>query len=225
MIRAVFLDAGGVFHYPTEEGVRQALAEAGFELPRGALLRAHYTAMRDYDAAGGEPSAYVRGLVGSLGIPAHLLEAALSGLAAFFSQPRTWTSVIQDSIDALPALAATGVRLAVVSNSDGSVAERLAAEGILQVGPGRGVPVAAVIDSGRVGVAKPDPRIFEHALQAVGVGPQEAVHVGDSVLADVEGARAAGIRPFHLDPFAGCERDDHDHVASLRDLIPLLPHP
>jgi FMN phosphatase YigB (HAD superfamily) len=45
---------------------------------------------------------------------------------------------------------------------------------------------------------KPDRRVFEAALAIAGVGPEEAVHVGDSVANDVAGARAAGVRPILL---------------------------
>jgi putative hydrolase of the HAD superfamily len=224
VIRAVFLDAGGVFHFPNEEGVRQALAEVGFELPPGALLRAHHTAMRRLDEVGrahveGDWSrAYVDGLAAGLGVPESVLEDALTGLRAFFARPGSWSGVIADSVAALPELAATGVRLAVVSNADGTVEARLRDEGIVQVGDGVGTRVDIVVDSAVVGVAKPDPRIFEPALAATGVRPDEAVHVGDSVLADVGGARAAGITPLHLDPFALCEDGDHDHVRSLHEV-------
>ncbi len=55
-----------------------------------------------------------------------------------------------------------------------------------------------------VGVAKPEPRIFELALERAGVAPEEAVMIGDSWTSDVAGARRAGIRPiwfnrFHLE--------------------------
>ena len=54
--------------------------------------------------------------------------------------------------------------------------------------------VDAVVTSAEFGAAKPDPAIFAHALElAGGVPPGDAVHAGDSVHADVEGARAAGI--------------------------------
>jgi putative hydrolase of the HAD superfamily len=54
--------------------------------------------------------------------------------------------------------------------------------------------VDVLVVSEDVGVSKPDPRIFEIALERAGVGPEEAVMVGDSWANDVEGARAAGIR-------------------------------
>ena len=226
-IKAVLLDAGGVFHVPSEEGVRQALAEVGFVLPPGQVLRAHYAAVRAQDGHEGEPavvadSVYVDAFARALNIPEGTVEAATTGISSYFKQPGSWAGLIEDSVDALPGIAATGVKVAVVSNADGTVEERLREEGILQVGEGRGVPVSAVIDSSRVGVAKPDPRIFSFALRALEVAPEEAVHVGDSVLADVGGARAAGIRPLHLDPFGECEFDDHEHIRSLHEVIDLI---
>ena len=50
-----------------------------------------------------------------------------------------------------------------------------------------------VVDSGLVGVEKPDPRIFEIALERAQVRKDEVVHVGDVYEVDVVGARAAGI--------------------------------
>jgi putative hydrolase of the HAD superfamily len=49
-----------------------------------------------------------------------------------------------------------------------------------------------------VGVAKPDRRLFEAALELAGVSAAEALHVGDSYEEDVVGARAAGIEPVLL---------------------------
>jgi putative hydrolase of the HAD superfamily len=54
--------------------------------------------------------------------------------------------------------------------------------------------IDALVVSEAVGVAKPDPAIFAHALAALSCRPDEAVMVGDSWAADIEGARAAGIR-------------------------------
>src|SRR5262249_1397802 len=57
-----------------------------------------------------------------------------------------------------------------------------------------------VIDSGLVGVEKPDPRIFRLGLDAAKVNAHEAVYVGDLYSVDVLGARAAGIEGVLLDP-------------------------
>jgi putative hydrolase of the HAD superfamily len=51
----------------------------------------------------------------------------------------------------------------------------------------------AVVVTGELGTAKPDPRAFAEALDRLGADPSEAVHVGDHPEADVRGAREAGL--------------------------------
>jgi putative hydrolase of the HAD superfamily len=133
-----------------------------------------------------------------------------------------WTVLIPGAVDGLRTIAGTGRRLAIVSNSDGTVEQRLREWGVCQVGPGEGVEVDIVVDSAAVGVAKPDPAIFDFALSATGASPVDTVHVGDSVRMDVGGARAAGIRPLHLDPFGFCSAADHEHVRSLEEVAGLV---
>lgn len=96
--------------------------------------------------------------------------------------------------DALPALAALrtgGITLIVVSNWDVSL------PAVLQ-GVGLGEMMDGVVTSAEVGSPKPGRAIFDAALALAGVAPARAVHVGDSVAADVRGALAAGIRPVLL---------------------------
>jgi putative hydrolase of the HAD superfamily len=111
----------------------------------------------------------------------------------------------------------------VVSNSDGTVERLLRSAGVAQVGPGEGVEVLAIIDSSVVGIAKPDPAIFHHTLDLLGVDASEAMHVGDSVRYDVDGARAAGVRALHFDPFGVCDSADHEHLRQLSDLVAREP--
>ena len=59
----------------------------------------------------------------------------------------------------------------------------------------------AVVDSTVVGFTKPDPRIFTLALDRLGVAAADALMVGDSPSADVDGASAAGIRAALIDPY------------------------
>lgn len=107
---------------------------------------------------------------------------------------RLWSWLIPGVPEALQAMGDAGLRLAVVSNSDGSAESSLVARGL------RG-HFHAVMDSHLVGHEKPDPRIFEHALVACGADPARTLHVGDLYAADVVGARAAGVHPVLLDPF------------------------
>jgi putative hydrolase of the HAD superfamily len=224
----VFLDVGGVFHLPTEERVREALRSAGFELPPNGLARAHYAGMTGHDHGSAETEyaglmePYVVELVRSLEVPAAQEEAARAAVLASLTTPGAWTGQIRDSVEELPRLAATGVRIAIVSNSDGTVEARLREEAICQVGAGPGVRVDAVVDSGAIGISKPDPRIWGPALAATRAEPAEAVHVGDSLLTDVGGARAAGIEPIHFDPYRICDRKDHRHAARLADVTRMV---
>jgi len=84
-----------------------------------------------------------------------------------------------------------------------------------------------IVDSARVGLSKPDPRIFMTAVEALGVEPARAVMVGDSLARDMAGARAAGMTHIWLTPAP--ERQGRpccpgDRVIqSLRDLEGILP--
>ena len=84
-----------------------------------------------------------------------------------------------------------------------------------------------IVDSARVGLSKPDPRIFMTAVEALGIEPGRAVMVGDSLARDMAGARAAGMAHIWLTPAP--ERQGRpccpvDRVIrSLRDLEGILP--
>jgi putative hydrolase of the HAD superfamily len=96
---------------------------------------------------------------------------------------------------ALEALSAQGYTLAVVSNTmrtPGSTLRKLLDRyRLLHF-------FKHVTFSDEVGVRKPAPEIFALALNAVGATPETAVHVGDDLVLDVEGARAAGMRVIHV---------------------------
>jgi putative hydrolase of the HAD superfamily len=110
---------------------------------------------------------------------------------------------------ALDELAAAGLRLAVVSNWDERLPRVLAALGLAR-------RFAAVVISSEIGVEKPHPAIFGAALRRLGVAATAAVHVGDSRIEDVEGARAAGLAALHL------ARDGGGDLASLAELAAAL---
>jgi putative hydrolase of the HAD superfamily len=96
-----------------------------------------------------------------------------------------------DVAPALSDLRARGTRLVVVSNWDCSLPEWLDRTGLAQL-------VDAAVSSAVVGHAKPSPEIFAAGLESIGAEAEEALHVGDSVEADVAGARAAGLRAVLL---------------------------
>jgi putative hydrolase of the HAD superfamily len=93
----------------------------------------------------------------------------------------------EDAAPALRALRALGLRIVVLSNWDVSLGERLAETGLAAL-------VDGAVASAALGRAKPDAAAFAAALELAGVAPGAALHAGDSLREDVEGARAAGLR-------------------------------
>ncbi len=222
-VEAVLLDVGGVFVLPHPDKVGPALE---LDLDENDAARAHHAGVAAMDALGqGDLGAYLAAYALEAGVDTSRLRVSLAALRnVFHDEPDAdvWSWVVVEAVDALRRLAETGVGLAVVSNSDGTVEALLRDNSICQVGDGAGTGVGVVVDSAVVGARKPDPAIFGHALRALGVEPGAAVHVGDTVHADVAGARAAGLRAVHLDPFGFCPLDDHDHVVSLGQLVEAL---
>jgi putative hydrolase of the HAD superfamily len=111
-----------------------------------------------------------------------------------------------------------GIRLVVVSNWDVSLPGVLRELGLTRCLDG-------VVTSAGAGVRKPEPEIFERALALVEVGPEEALHVGDSPEEDVAGARAAGIRAVLVLRGDGPGREGDRSlptISTLRELPGLL---
>ncbi len=75
-----------------------------------------------------------------------------------------------------------------------------------------------------VGVLKPHPAIFEHAMRALGVKPDEAIFVGDNPAADIAGAQQAGMRAvLRLTPANGLLAAQVQPDAAVHSLVELLP--
>ena len=163
---------------------------------------------------------YLNAYLSSIGIPEERLETAIDSLIPVWKGPSLdlWTRILNGSIAGLRTLHDADLRLGIVSNSDGHVEEELARNKICQVGVGPGVPVRTIIDSGVVGVAKPDPMIFDFALPSLGLDPSDVIYIGDSVKYDVRSAEAAGMTPLHFDPFGLCTDMDHSHIARVSEV-------
>lgn len=118
--------------------------------------------------------------------------------------------------DARPALESwhsRGLMLVVVSNWDVSLHDVLGRVGL-------GALLDGIITSAEVGRPKPDPEIFERALDLAGTKASEAIHVGDGVVEDVEGARAAGIEPVLVRREGGEAPTGVRTIAALTELDP-----
>jgi putative hydrolase of the HAD superfamily len=221
---AVLFDAGGVLVLPDPEMIRSRLAHLGVAPDDEACRNAHYAGMRELDRLG-EPDwpAVDRVIAGLLGVADEHFEQAVEELEKVYLKDR-WVPVA-GAAAALAALSEQGITLGVVSNATGTMEQMLLDHRICGVvddpEPDAEAPlprVAVIIDSHVVGVEKPDPRIFDIALQAIGLPAESCAFVGDTVHFDVHGARAAGLHPVHLDPYGLCPDDDHDHITALGEL-------
>ncbi len=223
--RAVLFDSGGIFLLPQHDRVLGAFSRAEVDVAADRLDDAHYRAAAsfstdvDVDADwAGSWRGYLEAYIDACGVGDADREEVHRHLDSEFADAALWMSVVPGCREGLRAIVETGVDLGVVSNADGVMGARLRELEILQVGPGIGVEVGCVIDSGAVGVMKPDPRIFEIALEALGVAADAAWYIGDMPAFDVVGARRAGLRPFLMDPLGLHVDADFDRVASLAEL-------
>lgn len=219
---ALTLDVGGVFVVPRHDRLAAALADADVTVDRTVFWDAHYLAMHAVDADQSPAETfgtYVPAFCHHAGLRDADHTAAVRALEPLFGPSGLWTEPIPASVAGMRALHDAGIPMAIVSNADGSVDRILADAGVCQAGEGPCVPVVAVVDSGAVGVAKPDPRIFRPALAALGTSPDRTLHVGDSVHYDIRGAEAAGMPAVHFDPRRLCRATDHPHIGALTDLL------
>lgn len=214
------------------------------------LMATHYAAMLAFDRPA--PSTVLRtaryraAYARALGLHGPLLATVTTLLAELFGEPGLWSAPAPGARAVVRRLARLGVPLVVVSNTDhGEAAVLLGRAGIVPrsrwvtearerkgrpagVGgegstPGPGSALwPPVIDSARVGVAKPDPAVFRLALDHLGLPASAVVHVGDSVAADVRGATAAGLTGLHLDPLDRCPERSHPHLAALAEVLDLF---
>ena len=104
-----------------------------------------------------------------------------------------WRKPIAGMFELVSELGARQVPVGIISNSEGHLAE-------LVEELGHGALFTTVVDSGRVGVDKPDAGIFQLAAEALGVELSQIVHIGDAWEADVLGAHAAGAQAIWYAP-------------------------
>jgi HAD superfamily hydrolase (TIGR01549 family) len=122
------------------------------------------------------------------------LEASIDRLWRAQPTRNLWRHVPAEARAMLRQLSERGVPMTVTSNSEGRVRELLEEVGIAH-------HFVAILDSGLLGFAKPDPRIFSLAAETLGVPVEDVVHVGDSEAADVVGAKNAGALAVRFDAF------------------------
>jgi len=157
-------------------------------------------------------SDYLERLFLLAGVPAEAIGQVRDVLLRLHRQQHLWSASDERTPLALERLRNAGIRLGVVSNSDGRCEEALIAADLRKY-------FDVVVDSHDVGVEKPDPRIFWHALHQMAIAPADALYVGDIYEVDVVGARRAGMNVILLDPLKNHDERDAQTARSIAELV------
>lgn len=220
LIRTLFLDAGGVLVFPNWRRVSDALAARGIVVPPEVLAAADPHVKRRIDTNGyiaGSTDAqrsfpYFNLVLEHAGVQQNgQTDVALRELHAYHAQHNLWEVVPADVPAALARFRDLGLTLVVVSNSNGTLPVCFDRLGLTSC-------FKAVLDSQREGVEKPDPRLFQRAVERSGASPETTVHVGDLYHVDVVGARRASLHAALLDPHGLYAEADCVRVPTLAAL-------
>ncbi len=224
-IDAVLVDAGGVLVDPNWELICDLLAAEGVDVPAAELRAAEPSAKRELDDATviartsetDRTDSYLARVLRHAGRRAEGadIEAASAAMSELHHRVGVWEVVPSGAVGALDRLRAAGLRLALASNADALLRGKLAELGIAHRFDNLGI-------SAELGVEKPDPRFFTTILDALGVPPQRALHVGDLYEIDVVGARAAGLHAILVDVADLSAGRDVPRIHGLHELPALL---
>ncbi len=236
VIRAILFDFGGTLDFPRHwlDRFVTHYQVAGLNIERAELDRAFSIAtrkayvcssmLRDYSLL--QLVGYLidlqfenLGVCGATG-PHRLLAKACSDRSIKELKSQIRNSFVAESEAGLAIsrpllrLFAQRLKIGVVSNFYGNLERVLAEAGLTH-------SITMIADSGRLGLYKPDPRIFAFSLARLGVRPHEAVMVGDSLNKDCVPARALGMATVWLRyrEFSGREPAPSDSVDFTIDCL------
>jgi putative hydrolase of the HAD superfamily len=218
-LKAIVFDAvGTLIHLPRGVGFHYArgaarqgwnagapVLEAAFRKAWKAMPPAPLTRAPRADDDRGWWKALVDRVLDAAGAPSGFDRSAyFAELYDEFAQPGVWelfaeTRVVLDELR-------SRARLAVLSNFDGRLRAVLGHLGISDY-------FEHLFISSEIGADKPDPWIFQHALDRLALAPSELLLVGDEPEADIAGAQRAGWHAFHVDR----------PRVTLHDLAALMP--
>jgi putative hydrolase of the HAD superfamily len=214
-IDVVFFDVGNTLLFPDHEKTLAPLWSRGIRPTEAQLYGAERVARREMDRIVATTrkvdqqywETYYSHLLTEVAISDLSLSSKLVSLVRTSSN---WSRMRPGTKDVL-ASTKEKYRLAVISNSDGHMAERLETVGL-------GEFFERVIDSGNVGHEKPAPQIFQAALAAMSVAAERAVYVGDIYSIDYLGAHNVGMHSVLMDIAGAYAHESLPRVESLDGL-------
>jgi putative hydrolase of the HAD superfamily len=195
-IEVIFFDVGGTLLFPDHEKTLVPLWNRRVHPTEAQLLVAERAARKEMDQLVSQTAkvdqsywdTYYSRLLRELKIHDDGLHSQLVKLVRTSAN---WSRMLPGTFEALASLKRR-YRLAVISNSDGHMGERLASLGF-------GSYFEHVTDSGKVGHEKPAPQIFQAALSAMSVPADRALYLGDIYAVDYLGAEKAGMKAVLID--------------------------
>jgi len=230
--RAVFFDAGETLVHPHPsfpELMSEVLRREGHHVDPAFLLQRVHVVSDRFSRAADENELWTTSpeksrafwlsvyeiFLGECGLPtddglAEKLYAEFTDLANY--------GLFEDVPEALERLHGAGLTLGVVSNFEEWLERLLDALGVARFFDVR-------VISGVEGIEKPDPRIFELALDRAGVQAGESAHVGDSPVFDVDPARALGMFPVLIDRRGRYPNAPGTRITSMAELPEVLGLP
>lgn len=198
----MLIDAGGVLVDPNWRTVADILTRYGVSVDADRLAAADPIAKRELDDADvirastdvARRERWLARVLRHAGaeFDAEAVDRATDAVDALHRERGVWEVVPAGAAEALDLLRRAGLRLSLASNAEPLLRHKLAELGLSD-------RFDHLAISGEVGVEKPDTRFFLGALDALGVAPERAVHVGDLYEVDVVGARSAGLDAVLVD--------------------------
>ncbi|MBN1625468.1 MAG: HAD-IA family hydrolase [Deltaproteobacteria bacterium] len=224
-IDTVFIDAGNTLLSMDYPWIKEELEKLGIGCEIDELKKAEAAARpvlssaieklkstEDRDASFFYMGSILKKLPATSGMKDHKRDEIIRALVTSLQAPgrlkRFWANLIPGVRQALEILKHRGIRLSVVSNSNGMIEEIIS---VLNI---RGYFIH-VFDSHVIGYEKPDKRLFSHALKTLGAAPESTVHIGDLYHVDVLGAWSAGIHALLLDPYDDWKDVDCERMPDL----------
>lgn len=195
-IDVVFFDVGNTLLFPDHEKTLAPLWNRGVRPTDAQLFAAERVARQEMDLIVSQTrkvdvqywETYYSHLLRTLNVADISLRLEL---VALVRASANWSRMLPGTIDVLGSMKQK-YRLAVISNSDGHMGERLASIGL-------GKYFEDVIDSGNVGYEKPSPQIFQAALKNMSVSPDRSIYLGDIYSIDYLGAQRVGMKAMLMD--------------------------
>lgn len=233
-ISTVIFDLDGTIRYSEPRGIdvfHRRIAKMGFsfsdEQRKSAERWVHYYWAQSPELAddirrygnsedGDFWRQHARRQIELLGVPLDEIEGVSEKITLAMRSEYEWENCVpEDVYPTLNSLRDAGFGLGVVSNRHEEFSELLGELGLLQF-------FDMTLAAGEVGWWKPDPRLLQHAVEILGTQPESTIYVGDNYYADVQGARAAGLTPVLIDPFAIYSSPDCYVIERIGDLCKLL---